>query len=233
MRGFSFHRPTPAILKEHTMIAILSLFACGNLDNADLGSYEVVDGDDSIEYVPGTGTDDSGIEDEEPACEFTVDTTDGEIVMANTITISQAQGAASGSQEPSEELRALSLQFDNDDPECSTLIVDSLRFLVVWTDKADSGWQPKNIWGMDRLGNTYEGEIQDMGGLIFVDFELGYQIDAGDYGLFAVNIDTTGADTDLDDQVRVDLYPDTLMVDDGTVSATLVHEGVNGGTIVF
>jgi len=221
-----------------TILAALSLTTgCSTLDPLEESPFG-----DSEEIGCDTGTEDSGSEidsgitedtAEVLSCEFEVETTEGTTVMANTITISQAQGAASGSQEPSEELRAVSLQFDNDDLECSPLIVDSLRFLVVWTDKADSGWQPQNIWGMDRLGNTYEGEIQDMGGLIFVDFELGYQIEAGDYGLFAVNIDTTGADTDLDDQVRVDLYPNSLTVDDGTVSATLVHESVNGGTIVF
>ncbi|PJA46165.1 hypothetical protein CO174_00800 [Candidatus Uhrbacteria bacterium CG_4_9_14_3_um_filter_50_9] len=221
-------------------LAALTLAACETTPTqTEIGQVEEIEQSESTdtvgEIVEDTQEDETDVvESEEIECEFEVLTAEGgEAIMANTISVENAQGAASGSQEPSEELRAIALQFNNDDPECGALTVESARFLVVWTDKADTGWQPQDIWGMDRYGNVYEAEVSDMGGLLFVDFDLDYQIEAGDYGLFAVMIDTLGASTELDDQVRVDLYQDSLVVNDGAASVTLEHEGVGGETIVF
>lgn len=226
-----------------TFLAALSLTTgCSTLDplekspfgdSEEIGCDTVETEDTGVETDSGI-TEDTGTDTAEvPSCEFEVETTEGTTVMANTITISQAQGADSGAQEVGEDIRALVIQVDADDEECADLTVQSLRLLVVWTDNADTDWQPTGFYATDTTGATYEGEVSDMGGLIFVDFDLNTQIVAGDYGLIGFYVDTTGASAEDDDQIRVDLYPDSITVDDGEASATLTHDGVNGGRIVF
>lgn len=228
------HSPIEAQKTMRSFLTIAALLAagCSTPDPLEKSPFG-----DSEEIGCDTGTEDRGIEidtaDTAALCEFEVETNEGTAVMANTVTISQAQGADSGSQEVSEDIRALVIQVDADDEECANLTVQSLRLLVVWADKADTDWQPSGFYAGDSAGMTYEGEVSDMGGLIFVDFDLDTQIVAGDYGLIGFHVDVTGASAENDDTIRVDLYPDTIVVDDGETNATLAHEGINGDTIVF
>lgn len=221
-----------------TIAAIVLTTGCSTLDpltESPFPSDEENCGEETGTEVD-TATEDTGDSTDTAdmaTCEFEVETTDGTATMGNTITVSQAQGAANGSQEVSEDIRALVIQVDADDEECTDLNVLSLRLMVVWTDNANTDWQPSGFYATDTTGATYEGEVSDMGGILFVDFDLSTQIVAGDYGLIGFYVDATGASAEDDDSMRVDLYPDSIMVDDGEASATIVHDGVNGGTIVF
>jgi len=203
-----------------TLAALTTLAACEAAPTqTEIGKVEEIELSEEIEEIE---------------CQFEVLTADGsEAIMANTMTVWKGPGGAAGSSKPKENLRALVVEFDTDDSECTGLTVESLRLIVVWTDNAHTNWRPGNFWAIDRSGTTYEGIVQDMGGLLYIDFELDTQVEAGDYSLLAVYVDVTGASTELDDQIRVDLYPDSLVVDDGEVSATLEHEGVGGDYIVF
>lgn len=224
----------------------LSLFACSNeaetiSEQVEVGCDPVVEdtGTDSVEIVPGSSSDDETdtgvVIEDEPACEFTVSTWDGEVVMGNTVSISLGQGNPDGSEVPG-VIEVLRLLLTVDDPECESMSLTGLTVFGVWTDNADTDWAPASMYAVDGpTGESYEAAISQPGGIVYAGFDLDVEIEAGPANAHGISFfaDVSGASAAEDDMVKFDLYLDSLGVQDESTSRVLKHDGIGGNWLVF
>lgn len=236
-----------------TLIAFcLTLSACAQKTTTDKTgkTNDIVednnsDGDDQVEQVPGMSVDaddqeaeevpGAEIEDEEPTCEFLVNTWDGEVIMGNTMTISLHDPTPD--EITGETSDVLALDFRADDPNCHDMLVAGFSNRVYWTDLADSGWHPS--W----MGMSIDDELVDgvgIGGSTLPDGTTSY---VPVYETFLVpagkTITTTFSSTMVGaasgDTATFGLYVGGVEIYDGvTKPRTLrLESGIDGNTLAF
>lgn len=195
-------------------------------------------GDTAVETDTGT-VEDTAVETDDtaevPACDFAVNTMDGEIVMGNTLGIELPQqfpiGPYSGELD---EVPVLGLGFTAEDAGCESLTVQSMILFAVFTDMADTDWEPSALWATNASGEYIGSAFLDVTGVVYAAFSSDFVLEPGVTSGVYFYADLEGASRDLDDSVKFDLYPTSVRVEDERGNShILVHEGYTNGTVSF
>lgn len=175
-----------------------------------------------------------GIEPTVNECETDVYTADGEWAsLANTVILEQIQGADQGSQPTDKVLHPIACAFELEDDECATVTLTGFQYVVVWSDRADTGWQPEEIVPVLSTNQWYEYDIVDRGGIIEVNVYSAIEMMPGNMELVSLMLTANGANADLDDFVQVGI--NNVTIDDGA-GDVMLHDldiSCSGAPIVF
>lgn len=232
------------------LAAALSTSACSTLHPLDESPFsdkeegEVIDWEDSGEAEVGEGeivdtdttdsgtTEDTGIP---PACDFAVNTMDGEVVMGNTLGIELPQRFSVGPYSGDlGEVPVLGLGFTAENANCESLTVQSMILFAVFTDMADTDWEPSALWAENAAGDYIGSAFLDVSGVVYAVFSSDFMLEPGVTQGIYFYADLEGANRELDDEVKFDLYPNSVRVEDEQGNShILVHDGYTNGTVSF
>jgi hypothetical protein len=169
------------------------------------------------------------------ACEFPINTWEGEVLLGNALSIALNANSPGGEKTPS-RIDVLMVDFTATDPNCSDLLVTSYGIKGIWTDNAGSGWYPD--WVVAYVDGEYiDGEepFWPTGHEVFAQMGPVY-IPAGKTVTVTIAADLFGANAELDDSVQFSLLSSSIGVYDGeTEPVTLLTEEelATGNTILF
>ncbi|MDP2630057.1 MAG: hypothetical protein Q8P56_01490 [Candidatus Uhrbacteria bacterium] len=181
--------------------------------------------------IEDTGSDTAEV----PACDFAVNTMDGEIVMGNTLSIELPQQFPTGPYaDELDEVPVLGLGFTAEDARCESLTVQSMILFAVFTDMADTDWEPTVLWATNATGEYIGSAFLDVSGVVYAVFSSDFTLEPGVTQGIYFYADLEGASREMDDQVKFDLYPTSVRIEDERGNShIIVHDGYTNGTVSF
>ncbi len=199
--------------------------------DTDSEADDTADTDTAIEDSGDTAGDTAVV----PSCEFVVNTMDGEQTMGNTLTIELPQQFQTGPYaDLLDEVPVLGLGFTADDAGCESLTVQSMILFAIFTDMADTDWEPSALWATNASGEYIGSAFLDVTGVMYAAFSSDFTLEPGVTQGIYFYADLEGASRELDDQVKFDLYPTSVRVEDERGNShILVHDGYTNGTVSF
>lgn len=227
-------------MRSTLTLAALVISGCSTLDPLTEYPFEEEVGCDTVE-TEDTGIEtDSGIAEdtdtaEVPSCDFAVNTMDGEIVMGNTLGIELPQQFPTGPYaDELDEVPVLGLGFTAEDAGCERLTVQGMILFAVFTDMANTDWEPSALWATDASGLYIGSAFLDVSGVVYAAFSSDFTLEPGVTQGIYFYADLEGASRELDDSVKFDLYPTSVRVEDERGNShILVHDGYTNGEVSF